>query len=92
MEISGTTALLHRHRSVAGPRNPSGEQLWFVLSYFCEKLDSFLMEKISQARVRNLIGGEFVESRSESSIDVINPVNFDLLSKSFFGYGQFFIS
>lgn len=33
----------------------------------------------SQRRVKNLIGGEFVESQSEASIDVINPVKIETL-------------
>lgn len=32
-------------------------------------------------RVRNLIGGEFVESRSETSIDVINPATQEVVSR-----------
>ncbi|ONK75397.1 uncharacterized protein A4U43_C03F16430 [Asparagus officinalis] len=35
----------------------------------------------SPARVRNLIGGELLESRSETSIDVINPATQEVVSR-----------
>nr|CAD1818344.1 unnamed protein product [Ananas comosus var. bracteatus] len=39
------------------------------------------IRKSPPARVRNLIGGEFVESQSEESIDVINPATQEVVSR-----------
>ncbi|RZS11007.1 hypothetical protein BHM03_00042285, partial [Ensete ventricosum] len=52
---------IHRGGSVVDPRNPS------------RKLSDLFSDRCP--RVRNLIGGEFVESQSEDWIDVVNPVS-----------------
>ncbi|KAK1276894.1 hypothetical protein QJS04_geneDACA005749 [Acorus gramineus] len=39
------------------------------------------MQRSSPPRVRNLIGGEFVESQSDASIDVINPATQEVVSR-----------
>ncbi|RWW17793.1 hypothetical protein GW17_00018264, partial [Ensete ventricosum] len=54
-------SLIHRGGSVVDPRNPS------------RKLSDLFSDRCP--RVRNLIGGEFVESQSEDWIDVVNPVS-----------------
>ncbi|KAM0943714.1 putative methylmalonate-semialdehyde dehydrogenase (CoA acylating) [Dioscorea sansibarensis] len=52
-----------------------------VISRFSTATEASPIPTSSPPRVKNLIGGEFVESQSEASIDVINPATQEVVSR-----------
>ncbi|KAJ0966233.1 hypothetical protein J5N97_027371 [Dioscorea zingiberensis] len=68
-------------------RRATGSRPWtsplagLAISRLSTAAEASPIYKSSPPRVRNLIGGEFIESQSEASIDVINPATQEVVSR-----------
>ncbi|KAK1323254.1 hypothetical protein QJS10_CPA02g00153 [Acorus calamus] len=76
----------NEHKSeVIGPRHMRSSPIVAAAAGLCRYSiaadTASAMQRSSPTRVRNLIGGEFVESQSDASIDVINPATQEVVSR-----------
>ncbi|KAK1299780.1 hypothetical protein QJS10_CPB13g00268 [Acorus calamus] len=74
-----------RLKTVIGPRHMRSSPIVAAAAGLCRYSTAAdtasTMQRSSPPRLRNLIGGEFVESQSDASIDVINPATQEVVSR-----------